>query len=303
MQPSARELAEFNGLLASVVDRGLPLAPAVELMAGVVRDRRLQEALRGTSRALAEGAPLHEALARFPRAFPPDYCALVRAGVESGRLAEVLRTAQAHQSLRARLRSKMRRAALYVLAGAIIGELVLGIAVVAGRFFEDVGRAFEIQMELKERNPLSEMLSSLAQSGGILLLIWPASFAVAAVLYKIVQRRASLGWIGYLLPFWGGVQKSRDLALFCGTLGLRLRSGTPMGPALGSARDAISNRRFRRIADGIIARVGEGESLSAALFYAAFFPKTLAWGISLWRHSPGSTRPRWNGTSRFCMRC
>ncbi len=43
MRPSAREFAEFNGLLCSVVEKGLPLPPAVDLMAGGGRDLALKE--------------------------------------------------------------------------------------------------------------------------------------------------------------------------------------------------------------------------------------------------------------------
>ena len=62
---------------------------------------------------------------------------------------------------------------------------------------------------------------------------------------------------------------------------MKLRSGSTLLEALASGRDAIVNRRFRRLLDDVIRRVGEGESLSGALFYTPFFPRTFAWGMSL----------------------
>lgn len=281
MRPSPREFAEFNGLLSSLVEKGLPLAPAVDLMAGVVRDGVLRRALRGVAQALGEGVPLPDALARFPEAFPPEYCALIRAGVDSGRLAEALRTSQVHLDLRARLRSKMVRMLLYLLAVAIIGELVLVITVIAGRYVSNVNNQIYVQLEIRERQPLSEILSSTLESGWILTIAWPLAVLAAAGAYWVLQKWTTVGWIGYILPFWGPIQRSRDLALFCCALGLRLRSGAPMVAALRSAKDSVPNRRFRRIADQLIHRVEEGESLSSALYYLSFFPRTLAWAVSL----------------------
>jgi type II secretory pathway component PulF len=90
-----------------------------------------------------------------------------------------------------------------------------------------------------------------------------------------------VGWIGYVIPVWGPVQKSRDLALFCCAMGLRLRSGAALPDALRAGRDSVYNRRFRRLGEQVLRRVEEGESLSTALYYLKFFPKTMAWGISL----------------------
>jgi type II secretory pathway component PulF len=281
VRPSAREFAEFNGLLCSVVEKGLPLPPAIDLMAGVVRHRTLGDALRGVARALADGAALPDALGRFPDTFPPDYCALVRAGVESGCLADVLRSSRNHHTFQARIRSKMSRLLLYLLAGAFMGELVLVFAAIMARHVAELNAHYSVQFEIKNKPEIVEYIESSVGSAWILLVAWPAAIALGFAFYKIVQRSARAGWIGYILPIWGRIQKSRDLATFCCAMGLRLRSGSPVLQALQSARDSVRNRRFRRTVNQLIRRIEEGESLSSALFYLTFFPKTLAWGVSL----------------------
>src|SRR6185369_8788762 len=113
-----------------------------------------------------------------------------------------------------------------------------------------------------ELNPDSLLFFTIA-----LMIVLPVGFLFLALLYRILQRWALAGWIGYVLPVWGSIQKSRDLARFCCALGLRLRSGAPMVEALLAARDAVANRRFRRLADKLLRRVGDGEALSTALYY------------------------------------
>lgn len=282
MRPSAREFAEFNGLLRSVVEKNLPLAPAIDLMGGVVRERGLRDALTGVSGALRDGASLADALGRHPDVFPTEYCALVRAGAESGRLAEVLRSTEIHYAYRARLRSKVSRLLFYLLAGAFVGEIVLLITLVAGSYVNELNNQIMDRYALGIRpNELEESITTLADSGWLLLIAWPLSVLLISGLYLAVQRWTSFGWIGYVLPLWGQVEKSRDLSLFCSTVGLRLRSGAPMVEALRAAEGTIKNHLFRRSARRVIKRVEDGEAFSSALFYVSFFPKTMSWGMSL----------------------
>ena len=78
---SSSEFAEFNGLLASVIERGLGLESAVGLLSDQAGSRRVRDALERVKRALGEGASLPQALEAAPRLFPEEYRALVRAGV------------------------------------------------------------------------------------------------------------------------------------------------------------------------------------------------------------------------------
>jgi len=279
--PSSREFAEFNGLLCSVVEKGLPVAPAVSLMAGVVRESSLRKALAGVSLALGDGTPLPESLGKFPEIFPSDYCSLVRAGIESGRLADVLRNTQIDHSLRARVRSRMTRLFLYLMSGAIMGELVLFMILLLGRHVVAFNNQVMAQMEMREKPLFLEYCEEALSSGWFLVIAWPALLGLAALTYRVLQNSTRAGWLGYAIPVWGRILKNRDLATFCCAVGLRLRSGASTISALQSARDSVRTRRFRRYADQLIRRVQEGESLSSALFYLPIFPKTLSWGISL----------------------
>src|SRR5262245_53057016 len=122
---SAAEFAEFNGLLASVVERGLGVEVAVDLLAGQSSRRRLREALARLSTALKDGASLPAALETAPDLFPADYRAFVKAGSEAGRLAEVLRSTEDFHAMRASLARQTLRLAAYVGAGLLVFTIVM----------------------------------------------------------------------------------------------------------------------------------------------------------------------------------
>jgi general secretion pathway protein F len=256
----AAEFAEFNALLASAAERGLPLEPALALLAAQAGSPRVRAALETVHRGLRDGKPLPEALRACPE-FPPDYAALVEAGLAGGRLADVLRGAATHHGLVARVGAKFRRFGIYLALGFGLALALFGVgAGLSGRLDHLVGDLYgfrgreESWFEWMVRNP----------------------FRVLALLRFATRRRP-----GYWIPLWGRLLRSRDLALFCNVMGLRLAGGATLPDALASAGAAVPNRHARRMIGKLAERSREGASLSDALFYVRWFPRTLAWSVSL----------------------
>ena len=277
MRSSAKALAEFNGAMASAVERSLPLEIALDLLADQASGRRMKEALSAAAGRVREGMPLPEALGRNPDLFPADYCARIKAGLEAGVLAEILRSCQAEAEFRDRMGRQIRKVLSYfAVTGAFCIIAVLSYGSIAGSYFD--------VLEGNLRIPLPRVTRSVAW-----LVRHPAASALLSVLPMLLAagilqafRKSVLGGrFAYLLPVWGPLQKSRDLAVFVSTLALSLRAGMSLPAALTSAAEALRNRHARSQIERVRLRLAEGESLSSALYYVAFFPKTLAWAVSL----------------------
>lgn len=264
------EFAELNGLLAAAAERGLALGPAIDLLAA---EGRARGALGSVSRALGEGASLPDALASAPAAFSPDYCGLVAAGLAARRLPEVFRTVQRYHALCARLASKVARLLVYLALGAVMVELLLVLAGLFGKWFLEVMEAAN--------------MADLSAAAGFAAYRWlpvvgfPIFVGVGTALIFAVRGSAWAAWAGNLLPVWGKVARSRDLALFSAAMALRLRSGANLVESLKAAQAVLPLRRTARRVDGLLRAVEEGNSLSSALFYDRFWPRALAWGVSL----------------------
>lgn len=270
---SSSEFAEFNALLASAVERGLPLEPALGLLAAQARSARVRRSLEGLHQATREGQPLPAALRSTP-GIPEEHAALVEAGVAAGRLAEVLRGAASYHALVAAVRHKFRRFAAYLAIGLLLSCAVCAVGGFLGFSLEGIGRAwYDI-----DNPPISAWMTRRpllvigAACGTLVVLSGLAFLAVA----WMSRRRP-----GYWIPLWGRLLRARDLGLACSVLGLRLQAGTPAPAALRSAAAAVPNRYARRRLEEAARRVEEGGSLSDALFYLRWFPRSLAWGVSL----------------------
>ena len=64
-------------------------------------------------------------------------------------------------------------------------------------------------------------------------------------------------------------------------MAIRLGAGSPLPEALADAGRSVRNAHARRRIEDLSRRVREGEGLSSALFYDTFFPRTLAWAVSM----------------------
>src|SRR5688572_12275028 len=80
----AAERAAATRELAALVAASVPIADALEGVAADATDPALRRALTRVRARLREGATLADGLGTCPRAFPPLYRELVRAGEASG---------------------------------------------------------------------------------------------------------------------------------------------------------------------------------------------------------------------------
>jgi len=273
---ASREFAEFNALLARAAERGVPLEGAVGLLAAQARPGPLRAALEEAARALREGAPLADALGRSPGVFPEDYLAMVRTGRGGKELAGLLRAAEAYVRIQARARSVLGRFALYlaVLAG-FAGVLFLGLVLV-GRQFLEVYDSLKVPMP-----PLTNAVAWASKHPVGMAVALAALAASAWGAFRLARRSEWVSTLLYYVPGWGPVWKARDLARFSAVLAIRLHAGMAVPAALEETARAMPTAHARAAVTRVRDRVEGGEGLSSALFYVPFFPRTLAWAVSL----------------------
>jgi len=120
--------------LATVVEGGGEIVPALRHAADAVRSPILRARIEAASKAVREGRDLGDAISAN-RVLPPMSAALVRVGMRSGGLVEALRTAvrtslDAQQAITARLLTLMEPATIVFLGAAvawIVYSLIAGM--------------------------------------------------------------------------------------------------------------------------------------------------------------------------------
>jgi type II secretory pathway component PulF len=250
---------------ATLLGAGVPLDRALAFSGVHAGHRGLTEVVREVRRSVQDGASLADAMARHQRYFDGLFVATIAAGESSGALDTVLERLADHLEESRELRSQVQSALLYPVLMAIVASI--GVVVLLGFV---IPRFATILSDVGGKLPASTrllMAASLVVTKGWwawLLLALLAGYGIRTALTRPDLRRR---WDGLRLelPWFGSFERKYLTARFMRTLGLLLRSGIPVLPALGIARASAPNVVFRDGIDHAAAVVTEGGSLAPAL--------------------------------------
>ncbi|HUW35599.1 MAG TPA: type II secretion system F family protein [Planctomycetota bacterium] len=262
---SQASLETFTRQLANLLAAGVPLSRALQVLSREASQPAARRQWVAIHDDVVGGTSLGDALARFPRTFPPVYVAMVRAGETGGFLDLVLSQIADFRSREQELKGKVKAALVYpaVLATLATGVLTFLLTYFIPRFsaiFAEFGGA------LPGLTRAIVAASNLVVRHGVVVLI-------AAVLVVLVMRRLLASDTGrrriegiiLALPAVGSVVARFALVRFCRMLGTLLGAGVPLVPALRVAREAIGNQILADTVTQAVNDVQHGASLARSL--------------------------------------
>src|SRR5688572_21190719 len=110
---SARDIAIFSRQLATMMQSGVPMVTAFEIISGGQKNVRMKEMLDDVRASIEGGSTLHEAIGKHPVQFDELYRNLVKAGEGAGVLDTVLDTIASYKENIETLKGKIKKALFY----------------------------------------------------------------------------------------------------------------------------------------------------------------------------------------------
>jgi len=274
---TADDLISLNEQIAGMARAGLPLDKGLESLAQEMGRGELRTVTNALADDLRAGHPLPEALARQQRQIPPYYANLVTAGVQTGKLSEVLTTLTNYARTVATTRSTVIESLLYpaiVLVAGIALFAALGICLlpVFDQIFQDFGLKLPYVTQLAfdvSRNSETVLIVGIILIGGF-------AFAVAAAQCTQYGREV-LAQVVCRLPLIGAVIRSARLAGFCDLLGMLVEYGVPLPTAFGLAGSASSDPAIAAKAAEVEERLNQGIPLAEAFAGRGLAPDWVVW--------------------------
>jgi general secretion pathway protein F len=257
-------LGLFSQELLMLLSAGLSVVEAIETLKEKKGRESLEQVLVQLVAYLYQGQSLSQALQNFSDVFPPLYIATVRASEKTGDMPEALGRYVAYQSQLDVVRKKVTSAAIYPLLLAGMGGLVilflLGYVVPRfSRIFEDMGGNIPLASRLLIQ------WGNLVRDYGWTLLA--GLVALVAVLTVWLLRPGTQRWVFQkltALPSVGERIRIYQLARFYRTLGMLLRSGMAIMPALQMTADLLQGPLRERLAASAN-QIRQGQSISSAM--------------------------------------
>ncbi|RZA10985.1 MAG: hypothetical protein EOP10_33830, partial [Proteobacteria bacterium] len=89
--PTTRELALFTKQFSLMIENGIPMLQALQMLGDQQRKQDFAEIIMKVNRSIEAGSTLTDSLESYPLVFDPLYVAMTKAGEASGRLDVILK--------------------------------------------------------------------------------------------------------------------------------------------------------------------------------------------------------------------
>lgn len=270
--------------MADLLQNGVPLLSALDILAQQAAHPAIQEILGELRDQVAEGTPLDEAMARHPQVFGELTVSMVRAGSEGAFLEDALKRTSDFLELQEELKGRMVSAMSYPAFLAVAGFCVTVFLIV---FFVP---------------KFAELFDRLEQQGGGLPAATVALLALSDGLtrygvFLLVAAGAAISWAqrwaaterGRLLadrwklkiPIAGKIFLGFAVSRFCRVLGTLLKNGVPLLRALEISSDSAGNRVLAQAIRASAENISSGETLSRPLADCGLIPRPVMAMISV----------------------
>jgi len=257
------DIVELSEELIALIDAGLTLVEAIEILANRASIEAQRSALERVVEELRAGAQFSAALQSQRTAFPPLFVAAVRASEGTGTLTDALKRYIEYERQLEQARSRIVSASIYPALLLTIGGFVVLflLAYVVPRF----SRLYqEVSAELPWGSRVLMEFGRLVDGNAALLL---GAFVALIVAGYIALRSAARNnaLLHYFQRIPGIQERARvfELARLYRTLSLLLRSGVSMLPAIEQSKEVVSAPTGIAL-EGASAAIREGRALSHA---------------------------------------
>jgi type IV pilus assembly protein PilC len=268
-----KNMVIFTRQMATMIDAGLPLVQALDLVGMSEPNPTLKKSILGIKRAVEGGASFSEALKRYPRVFEELYVNLVSAGELGGILDTIMNRLADYMEKAAETKAKIKGAMKYPIT-----VLTVAMAITAGLLWKVVPTfaATFRSMGAKELPAITEFVVGISNNfisaaplifGGMVGLV---------IAYKLTMKTKQgpyvRDWLVYHAPVIGNVIRKGAVAKFTRTLGTLVTAGVPILDALQVVGKTAGNLVIERAIDYTRQKISEGKNMTGPLMETQVFP-------------------------------
>jgi type IV pilus assembly protein PilC len=242
-----REKIVFARNLSSMIEAGIALSRALEILERQTKNPKLQDVLHSISEEIKNGGTLSDGLKKFPRVFSSLFVAMVHAGEESGQLVETLNVVGKQLEQSYTLRKKIKGAMMYpsiVLFAMLVIGILMFIYVVPT--LTSTFKEFNIDLPMSTRviMGLSDFLVAHTISAiGSLAAIFAGIYL--GLKTKIGQRASDFSVLR--IPIISGIVKQYNSAQTARTLSSLFASGVSVIEALTITEEVLQNSYYKAV--------------------------------------------------------
>ena len=269
---SMRDIVIFTRQFSTMINSGLPLVQALDILSKQSENKALQAVTRQVVFDVESGHTVADALGKHPKAFSDLYVNMVAAGEAGGILDTILMRLATFMEKNDALVRKVKGAMIYPgvimsVAGIAITVLLIFVIPVFKNMFGAVGLALPLPTRVVIS--MSEILVGYWWLIGIALV---GAFFGLKKYYATSKGQLVMDRLLLKAPILGDVLRKSAVSRFTRTLGTLISSGVSILDGLEITAKTAGNRV---ISDAIMASrssIAGGDTISAPLAKSNVFP-------------------------------
>ncbi len=274
--PKSRDVILFSRQLATLVDSGVALSSALELLEDQVGNKYMARMLGEIENDLHMGTSLSSAMAKHPLAFSELYCRMIETGERSGNLGPTLNQLAEYRERVQETIAKVRGAMAYPAFVLFLAIFVI-ILLVKVALPPMVGLFEEFGAELPWPTRFLIGLTKFVGAYGLHMAVGAVVLGLAAFLYfSRPSGRRVLHLLILRLPLIGKINIEGSVARLCRTMSALLKAGLSLPETILLSKDTLGNEILREALEGVREETLQGRGLSEPLSKVRYFPRMLS---------------------------
>jgi len=262
---SLRDIVLFSRQISMMFSSKISLVESLRVLASQTRNTEFQEEVLDISTEVEGGSSFSKALSKYPKTFSLLYVAMVRAGEESGKLAESLDYLADHLEREYNLAAKTKGALVY--PSLVLGLAMVVIFLMVNTVVPQLKKVLEESTaEIPKVTVTVLAVSEVVRKYGILIIL---GFVLMVVLllryYKTEQGKKIMDKFFVKVPVIGPFLKTMYLSRLAESLSTLISGGLMVTKALELSADVIGSVVYREAILAVRDEVRKGVPISSVL--------------------------------------
>jgi type IV pilus assembly protein PilC len=269
-----QDLIAFSRELATLLEAGIGISPALELLAEQRKHTPFEPVIRALQRDLNSGLTIGGAMAKHPKIFPHIYVRSVATADRGAPLAPTLMRSVSFLDAAQSAVSQAKRAMIYPAVVITVGIGVVFMLLTVS-LPQMVGLFSNLGAELPLPTRVLLAVSAFLKADG--KYVFPLLALAVLLGIKALQRPRGKLWMHRMLlraPVLSGVIIQSDMARISSSLAALSEAGLSLPEALDVAKDTVSNEVIRNALIETQRGLMAGEGLARPLGRSGLFPQT-----------------------------
>jgi len=267
------ELINFCFHLEQLTAAGVPILESLTDLRDSVENPRFREVISGLIESIQGGQGLSAAMADYTDVFPVVFASLIRAGEDTGRMSQVLKSLAENLKWEDELIAQTKKLMMYP---AFVGSIVLAVTMflmiylvpqMLG-FIKSTGQAIPLQTRILI------MVSNFFIDYWWLVLAAPviAFFGIRLAIKRSPAFRYRFDDFKLRLPLLGSIQRKIILSRFASIFAMMYSAGITILDAIKTSEEIAGNLVIREGLERAGQQIAEGKNVSTAFQDVGLFP-------------------------------